>query len=103
MFKEHLLHRLKEKQSFYRKVFYQLITSKKVEEFLPRITAKTLVVVGEKDQILHYSSVDSYKKLVPNISTKIFKEGAHVFSGPLADKMVEVARDFLVEDKVTDR
>jgi|GEM_PF-5831122 len=103
MFKEHLLQKLKEKQAFYRKVFYQLITSEKLEPFLPEIKAKTLIVVGEKDQILHYSSVDSYKKLVPKVSAKIFKDGNHVFSGPLLEKMVDMVKTFLLDQSATDK
>lgn len=95
MFKEYLLGKLKEKQAFYRKVFSQLISSEKVEKYLPKIQAKTLVLVGENDQILHHSSVESYKKHVPNITTKTFKDGSHVFSGELLDQAVEVMTVFL--------
>ena len=100
MFREHLLQKLKEKQGFYRKVFHQLIHSKKIEPFLSKIEAKTLVIVGQKDKILHYSSVEVFKKWIPNITTRIFKDGPHVFSGSLLDEVIDTLKPFLKEHSI---
>jgi abhydrolase domain-containing protein 6 len=97
MFKQHLLMKLKEKQAFYKKVFYQLISSKKIEAFLPNIHSETLVLVGENDQILHPSSIESYKKYVPNVKTLVFKDGEHVFYGKILENVINILKDFLAD------
>lgn len=102
MFKQHLLARLQEKQAFYRKVFYQLISSKKIESFLPKIRSETLVLVGERDQILHPSSIESFKKYLPNVKTQVLKNGAHVFTGKILENVIDTLNSFLNE-QTTDR
>lgn len=100
IFKKHLLVRLQEKQAFYKKVFYQLISSKKIETYLPNIKSETLVLVGEKDQILHPSSIESFKKYLPNVKTRVLKNGAHVFSGKTLEIVIETLKSFLNDGSI---
>lgn len=95
IFKKHVLLKLKDKQAFYKQVFYQLISSKKVETFLPNIHSETLVLIGENDKILHPSSVESFKKYVPNVKTIVFKNGEHVFSGAILENVIITLQEFL--------
>lgn len=95
VFKNHMLAKMKEKQAFYRKVFYQLINSKPLENFLPSIDLDTLVLIGGNDQILHPSSVKMFEDLLPKANVQLFPSGAHVFGGQVFDQAIESISKFL--------
>lgn len=63
-----------------------------LESDLPKINAKTLIVWGEKDRILHVSSTRILKKNLPHSTTVIIKGCGHV---PMIEKSRETAQHYL--------
>lgn len=96
-FKEHILCKMKEKQNFYRKVFFQLVCSEKLDPLLHKILVPTLLLVGENDQIIHPSSHKSFHKHLPNVKIKLMKDAGHVFIGSFFDDAVDSMKTFLKE------
>jgi len=97
-FKEYLLYKMNEKKEFYAKAFDQLTQSTPVEKLLPKIQTRTLVLIGGKDQIIHPSSFQIYKKLLPNARTFLIQDGTHVFVGSYFDEALEQIEAFLQAD-----
>ncbi|MBN2517012.1 MAG: alpha/beta hydrolase [Deltaproteobacteria bacterium] len=63
-----------------------------LESDLPKINAKTLIVWGEKDRILHLSSTRILEKSLPHATTVIIKGCGHV---PMIEKPQETAQHYL--------
>jgi abhydrolase domain-containing protein 6 len=63
-----------------------------LEPFLPRIKAPTLILWGDRDNLLHVSSVPILEKAIPNHQTVIMKDCGHV---PMMERPRETADHYL--------
>jgi abhydrolase domain-containing protein 6 len=63
-----------------------------LEKELPNIKAPTLILWGEKDQILDVSSVPVFEKGLKNHKTVIIKECGHI---PMIERVQETATEYL--------
>ncbi len=63
-----------------------------LEPFLSRIKAPTLILWGDRDNLLHVSSVPILEKAIPNHQTVIMKDCGHV---PMMERPRETADHYL--------
>jgi pimeloyl-ACP methyl ester carboxylesterase len=62
------------------------------ESFLPRIKAPTLILWGDRDNLLHVSAVPILEKAIRNHQTVIMKDCGHV---PMLERPQETADHYL--------
>jgi abhydrolase domain-containing protein 6 len=98
-FKEYALQHDLHGRDFFLKAFDQLVATKPLDSILPGIKTPTLILVGEKDQILHYSSIDVYKTKMPNAKGIIIKDGNHIFINEKFDIAAGSIKEFLKENE----
>jgi pimeloyl-ACP methyl ester carboxylesterase len=66
-------------RSFNEKVWHDLMNPKvPLERYLPRITAQTLVVWGDRDRVLDVSGAQVVKSALPQAQVVILKDCGHV-------------------------
>jgi abhydrolase domain-containing protein 6 len=63
-----------------------------LENELPQITAPTLILWGDKDQVLDFSSVPVFEKGLRNHQTVIIKDCGHL---PMLEKPEETAGKYI--------
>ena len=63
-----------------------------LEPELPKITAPTLLLWGDRDRVLDVSSIDVMKPLLKHPSVVILQDCGHV---PMIERPEESARDYL--------
>ncbi|MNP68639.1 Lipase 1 precursor [compost metagenome] len=82
-----------ERSAFNRKVLGQLLERYiPLEPELPRITAPTLLLWGDRDRLLDVSSVEVMKPLLRRPSVVIMRDVGHV---PMIERSDETARHYL--------
>lgn len=80
-------------RSFNEKIFQDLRAEKNiVEESLSKIKSPTLIIWGDTDRVIHVSSVDVFKKYIPNSKSVIMKDCGH---SPQIERPEEVASHIL--------
>lgn len=83
--KQAVLHR-----DFNEKIFNQLAKENySLENNLSRIKTRTLVIWGDKDRVIHVSSTDVIKKVLPGATIAILKDCGHL---PMLERPEETAR-----------
>ncbi len=76
-------------RSFNEKIFQDLRAEKNtVEESLSKIKSPTLIIWGDTDRVIHVSSVEVFKKYIPNSKSVIMKDCGH---SPQIERPEEVA------------
>jgi len=80
-FKKIVLRKLIHQRDLHRKYFLEILRMESLDTRLQNIGVPALVVIGEKDQVLHPSSSEIYQKNIPQNTTKIISNGSHVFYG----------------------
>jgi abhydrolase domain-containing protein 6 len=79
-FKKHIVAQMIKNYSFFKKAFNDLLTKTiPIDDILPKISTKTLLLLSQKDRIIHPNSYEYFVKLMPNAKTIRFLNGAHVF------------------------
>jgi len=85
-----VVQKIKQKEKFYEVVYNNfLCKTVPIDEILPTIEVPVLLLYGEKDNILHPSSFYKFHRLIPNIRTKVFEEGHHLFLGACLKEAIE--------------
>ena len=80
-------------RDFSDKIFQQLSKEKySLESDLPKIKAKTIVIWGDKDRILHVSSTDVIKKALPDAKIVVLTNCGHI---PMIERPAETAKFYL--------
>jgi abhydrolase domain-containing protein 6 len=96
-YKKYILKKMLKDEKFYKKVFEELIKSKPIEDELSNIRAKSLIVIGEKDRIIHPSSFEVFVKKIPNIKAVRLEKGSHIFVDQNFNEAIVAIQDFLKE------
>ncbi|NGX52130.1 MAG: Lipase 1 [Candidatus Anoxychlamydiales bacterium] len=97
-FKKHALTQMVKNYFFFKKAFNEMITtSKTLDDILPKIKTKTLILIGKKDKVIHPSSYEYFIRLMPNAEAVRFKNGSHAFIGKSFNKAIVSIDEFLKE------
>lgn len=95
-FKKYALSQMVKNYIFFKKAFKELLTeTKPLDSILPRIETKTLILIGEKDRIIHPASYEYFVNLMPNAKAVRFKNGNHAFIGENFNKAIFSIENFL--------
>ncbi len=98
-FKKYALSQMIKNYFFFKKAFKEMLTTTKpLDDILPKIKTKTLILIGEKDRIIHPASYEYFIKLMPNAKAVKFKNGAHAFVGKHFNKAILHIDEFLKEN-----
>ncbi|NGX29553.1 MAG: Lipase 1 [Candidatus Anoxychlamydiales bacterium] len=98
-FKKYALTQMIKNYFFFKRAFKEMITtSKTLDDILPKIKTKTLILIGKKDKIIHPSSYEYFIRLMPNAQAVRFKNGAHAFIGKHFNKAIVSIDEFLKEN-----
>jgi pimeloyl-ACP methyl ester carboxylesterase len=98
-FKEYMFLKLMQKYPLHKKAFAELITkSKPVDDILPKIKTNSLIIIGQKDRIIHPNSYEYFISLMPNVKAYKMKKAPHVFVEKYFDKANIVMETFLKEN-----
>jgi len=86
---------------FYGKVLRDLARGgmHQLEPRLPRVQARTLVLWGANDRILHVSGAESFRKGLKNVKVVILDQCGHVPFFEKRKETTEIYQDFLTEVK----
>ena len=80
-------------RDFNEKIFGQIVKENySLEDDLSRIKAKTIVVWGDKDRVIHVSCTDVIKKSLPGSTIVVLKNCGHL---PMIERPEETARYYL--------
>lgn len=96
-FKEYIAQKGAVNHDFHEKILREMVDGgmNLLENRLPKIRAKTLVIWGANDRVLHVSSVEAFQKGLRNCRTVILEQCGHI---PYLEKPEETKRaykDFL--------
>jgi pimeloyl-ACP methyl ester carboxylesterase len=98
-FKKYFLGQMVKDYSFFRKVFNELVTkSKPLDDILPQITTPTLILIGQKDRIIHPASYECFVDLIPNAKPVRLINGNHVLIDAYFDQAVRSMNKFLKDN-----
>jgi abhydrolase domain-containing protein 6 len=97
-FKTMLVKKCMDEQEFFEKAFQDLLTTTPVDDILKDINTPTLILVGEKDRVIHPSCITVYEKNMPNLKTKKLKDGHHIFINNCFHEAVFEMKSFLNDD-----
>jgi pimeloyl-ACP methyl ester carboxylesterase len=80
-------------RDFNEKIFSQIVKENySLEDDLSKIKAKTLVIWGDKDRVIHVSCTDVIKKGLPGSTIVVLKNCGHL---PMIERPEETARYYL--------
>ncbi|NGX49679.1 MAG: Lipase 1 [Candidatus Anoxychlamydiales bacterium] len=95
-FKKHALTQMVKNYFFFKRAFKEMITtSKTLDDILPKIRTKTLILIGKKDKVIHPASYEYFIRLMPNAEAVRYKNGAHAFIGKPFNKAALSIEKFL--------
>ncbi|NGX56584.1 MAG: Lipase 1 [Candidatus Anoxychlamydiales bacterium] len=97
-FRKYALSKMMSKYTFFKKVFNELLSSTRLDNVLPNIKTKSLILIGKKDRIIHPSSFEYFVKLIPDIKAKRIDNGTHLFVGDEFKIAIEELKSFLDEN-----
>jgi abhydrolase domain-containing protein 6 len=95
--KAYFIKRVSLKYEFYEKMLNDLSEESMtlLESRLPSIKAKTLIIWGAEDHIIHVSSVEKFEKGLRDSQTKIIENCGHVPHRERPQETIQVYREFL--------
>lgn len=93
-----------ERRATYARIFNDLVQPGEgaLEALLPKITARTLIVWGAHDRIVHPSSVNVFTALMPNTEKTIFEECGHALPRECPDLLAQRYLAFLEREPADD-
>ncbi|NGX34616.1 MAG: Lipase 3 [Candidatus Anoxychlamydiales bacterium] len=95
-FKKYALTQMIKNYFFFKRAFKEMLTTTKaLDDILPKIQTKTLILIGKKDRIIHPESYEYFINLMPNARAVRFKNGAHAFIDKQFNKAILSIEDFL--------
>ena len=95
-FKKYALSQMIKNYFFFKRAFKEMITTTKtLDDILPNIKTKSLLLIGQKDRIIHPASYEYFVKLMPNAKAIRFKHAAHTFIGKYFSKATDSIEEFL--------
>ncbi|EKD28998.1 MAG: hypothetical protein ACD_79C00122G0001, partial [uncultured bacterium] len=72
-----------------------LLKTKPLDNILPKITTPTLIMIGQKDRIIHPASYEYFIQLMPNVKAVRFANGSHVFLDAYLEQAVQAIDIFV--------
>ncbi len=93
--KKYVLKQMIRKYGFFKRVFNELITSTPLDDILPKIKTKSLIIMGQKDRIIHPQTFEYFVDLMPNIKPVRIENGYHSFVDENFDQAVNSMSEFL--------
>jgi abhydrolase domain-containing protein 6 len=99
-----MLHDAIDRRATYARIFKDLAGSGEgaLETLLPKITARTLVVWGRHDRLVHPSSVDVFTRLMPDAEKTIFEGCGHALPRECPALLAQRYREFLERESADD-
>jgi len=95
-FKKYVLTQMVKKYTFFKRAFNELLTKTvSIDDLLPKIKTRTLILIGQKDRIINPASYEYFIDLMPNVKSIRFENGAHVFVDKCFDRAVNEMDAFL--------
>ena len=96
-FKEYFAERGARNYDYHKKILNQMVDGgmNLLESRLPRIRARTLLIWGKDDRIIHVSSVEKFKKGIKDCRTVIMDNCGHVPYLECPEKSKQAYREFL--------
>ncbi|NGX28690.1 MAG: Dihydrolipoyllysine-residue acetyltransferase component of acetoin cleaving system [Candidatus Anoxychlamydiales bacterium] len=95
-FKKFALGKMVKSYGFFKKAFIEMLTtSKPLDDILPKIKTPSLILIGQKDRIIHPASYEHFVDLMPNIRAIRLKNGAHAFIGKDFEEATKSIEEFL--------
>ena len=95
-FKKFALGKMIKNYGFFKRAFKEMITkSIPIDNILPKITTPSLIIIGQKDRIIHPASYEYFVDLMPNVTPVRLPNGAHAFIGNDFEDATKSIEDFL--------
>jgi len=95
-FKKYFLNQMMKNYVFFKKVFDEMLEkSKPLDNILPKIKTPTLILIGQKDKIIHPASYEYFVNLMPNVKPIRFTNGSHVFVDTYFEQAIKTIDEFL--------
>ena len=94
-FKRYALEQMMKEYKFAKEAFNQLLSSKPLDDVLPKIKTKTLILIAQKDKIIHPETFEIFVKLVPNIKAIRLENANHVLIDQHLDKATNEIDEFI--------
>lgn len=96
--KKHMLSSMMKKWKVYETCFQQFMVNLPLDHILERIRARTLILIGEEDRVIHPSSGKVIHRLIPHSELVILKKGPHTFLGSNFDQAIHHMKEFFLEN-----
>ncbi len=97
-FKKYVIKQMNKKYAFFKEAFNQMLTTTPLDKILPKIKTKSLILIGQKDKIIHPASFEHFVRLMPNVKPVRLKNGSHVFVDDSFKEAIKEIKDFLDKD-----
>ncbi|OGN61461.1 MAG: hypothetical protein A3F40_02145 [Chlamydiae bacterium RIFCSPHIGHO2_12_FULL_27_8] len=97
-FKKYVLTQMNKRYFFFKKAFKELLSSTPLDNVLPKIETRSLIIIGKKDRIIHPDSFEYFVELMPNIKAVRIENGSHVFVDQSFEQASDSMQEFLKEN-----
>ncbi len=100
-FKKYFLNQMIKNYTFFKIAFNEMLQkTKPLDDILPKITIPTLILIGQKDRIIHPASYEYFVNLMPNAKPIRFENGSHVFVDVYFEQAVKSIDKFLKDNSI---